>query len=131
MDQRDGLPSANPGVILVTIEDLSESRMSMIAGLFLLLVLFVFVLVLAKNAQGPYPNEFSIGGYMVRFSSVDKLCYAVALASVVLALLAALTLLWGPKDQEVIGKLLATGGILFGAALLVLVLNRLMRGKES
>jgi len=102
----------------------------MSVGILLIIALVVFGLTLVRNVDGPYAEKIDYGGLVIPFSVIDRACYAVALLSVIVALILSLLMLWGPKEQEVVGKILSSAGLLFGAALLILVLNRLMRGRQ-
>ena len=100
-----------------------------IVGLLIILGLFFFgAWFLSKGPE--YPEEISIGGVTVKFSQIDKICYTVAMVSVMIAVLTGTALIWGP-DSKVLNKIVGTSALFFAGSVLTLVLNRLMRGRAK
>ncbi len=104
----------------------------MAVALLVLLVLAVLVVTLLNRPVGArYPNRLEIGSIVIEFSKIDRLCYAVAAAAVLIGVVAGLLLIWGPRNQDMVGKVLATAAVGFLGAVFILVLNRLMRGPRG
>lgn len=108
-----------------------RDRAPVFSLLVILVALVIVVLVLAnRGSQHPYPGCIWYGLVMIEFSKVDRVCYSLAAVSVVVGVVSGIVLIWGPGADE-FGKVLATAGLVFVGAALVLVLNRLMRGRGS
>lgn len=99
----------------------------------LVILLALALVVVALSSRGwrhPYPRHISYGPVMIEFSKVDRVCYFIAAVSVVIGVISGIVLIWGPNAEQ-FGRILATAGLMFVGAALVLVLNRLMRGRGS
>ncbi|MFQ5542409.1 MAG: hypothetical protein ACE5E2_06220, partial [Candidatus Binatia bacterium] len=94
-----------------------------------LLVLVVLIVVFTfgfMNRLGPtgaeYPASVAIGAIMLEFSKIDKACYIVSLLSVLTGVATGILLLWGPKESELLWKLLGTSIILLLGSIFTLQL---------
>lgn len=104
----------------------------------LLVLTFVFLIVMSFLANrlgsiGPdeYPDSVGVGGVVIEFSKIDKTCYLVSLLSVLGGVATGIVIVWGPKESELVWKLLGTSIILFLGSMFTLQLNRLMKGSHK
>lgn len=115
-------------VTAVAVANAYNCCMSMLilVALVPLILLGVFSL---RAANGSYPDEFELGGIIVRFSAIDRISYLIAIVAIVVGVVAGLASIWLPRGA-IFGRLAASGGLLFVGSLLTLFLNRLMRGRR-
>ena len=102
----------------------------LLVAALLFLALLVFALA-GGVSSGPYPAQIRYGSVVISFSTVDRLCYPLAVTSVIVGVIAGILLIWGLTGNEVLGRVAATAALVFGGSLLVLLVNRLMRGRRE
>lgn len=103
----------------------------LVVTVFVVILIFVFANRLEPRGVYGYPDSLGVGSMMIEFSKIDKTCYLVSLVSVLTGVATGILLLWGPKDSELVWRLLGTSIILFVGSIFTLQLNRLMRGSRK
>jgi hypothetical protein len=106
-----------------------------VAALVVVIVAVVALLALglsSRASSGPYPDRLRYGLVVIAFSAVDRISYLLAIAAAVVGVLTGIVLIWdGGAGGGVLGKVAGTSALVLGGSLLVLMLNRLMRGRPN
>ncbi len=95
-------------------------------ALVALLPLVLLIVLLWRAEPGDFPAEIEIGGLLVRFTTIDRLSYQLAMIAIVVGVLAGLIGIWLP-GADIFTRILSSAGLVFLGSVLTLVLNRLMR----
>jgi hypothetical protein len=92
--------------------------------LVILLVLFVSIIKIKNDAR---IDHIKLGFIMIEYSKLDKICYLVALVSLVIGVVIGMSMIWFESIDKLAAKIVGSLGLIFILCIGVLVLNRLIR----
>ena len=72
-------------------------------------------------------DHIKIGSIMIEYSKLDKVCYSVALVSLVIGVVIGISMIWLENIDEIAAKIVGSLGLIFILCIGVLVLNRLIK----
>jgi len=104
--------------------------LSLLAATVLLVVLLVLG-VAARASSGPYPDHITYGPLVIAFATVDRVCYLGAVVSVVVGVAAGIVLIWIGGRYQALVQVASTAALVFAGSLMVLLVNRLTRGRRE
>lgn len=99
----------------------------MVAFFFLAVVIVVMVLLFVRMPTDDRIAHVRIGGVMIVFSVLDKLCYILALICLVVGVTIGILMIWCTAFSDLGLKLIGTLGLLFVLSVGTLFLNKLIR----
>ena len=89
-------------------------------ALVALLPLALLIALLWRAEPGDFPAAIEIGGMLVRFTTVDRLSYQLAMIAIVVGVLAGLIGIWLP-GAGIFTRILSSAGLVFLGSVLTLV----------
>lgn len=99
----------------------------MVVFFFLAVLIAAVVLLFVRMSADDRVTHVWIGGVMIVFSVLDKLCYVLALICLVAGVTIGILMIWLTDFSDLGLKLVGTFGLLFVLSVGTLFLNKLLR----
>ena len=99
----------------------------MVVSFFFAILVAAVVLLLVRMNADDRITHIRIGGAMIVFSVLDKICYVLSLICLVVGVVIGILMIWRTDFSDVGFKLIGTVGLLFVLSVGTLFVNKLIR----